>query len=97
MVMEHHQTKELKQISKQLNHALDKTVLLRGVEYYDFRIEPDKKKIGLIAQEVELIVPEVVGVDEETMKIISYWLIVGLLIETIKELNNTVLNLENIL
>jgi len=71
---------------------------LRGVEYYDFRIEPDKKKIGLIAQEVELIIPEVVGEDETTtIKNISYGPIVSLLIEAIKELNNKVLNLENIL
>ncbi len=27
-----------------IENALDKTLLLRGVEYYDIRIEPDKKK-----------------------------------------------------
>ena len=70
---------------KTIENALDKTLLLRGVEYYDFRIEPEKKKIGLIAQEVELIIPEVVGVDEQTtIKNISYGPIVGLLIEAIK-------------
>ena len=83
---------------KTIENALDKTLLLRGVEYNDIRIEPEKKKIGLIAQEVELIIPEVVGVDEQTtIKNISYGPIVGLLIEAIKELNNKVLNLENIL
>ncbi len=44
---------ELKQILKQLKNALDKTLLLRGVEYNNIRIEPEKTKIGLIAQEVD--------------------------------------------
>ena len=37
---------------KTIENALDKTLLLRGVEYNDFRIEPERKRIGLIAQEV---------------------------------------------
>jgi hypothetical protein len=83
---------------KTIENALDKTLLLRGVEYNDIRIEPDKKRIGLIAQEVELIIPEVVGIDETTtIKNIAYGSLVGLLIESIKELNNKVLKLENIL
>jgi hypothetical protein len=32
---------------------LDKTLLLRGVGYNDIRTEPERKRIGLIAQEVE--------------------------------------------
>ena len=73
-------------------------LILRGVEYNDIRIEPEKKKIGLIAQEVELIIPEVVRTDEQTsLKSIEDQNLVGLLIEAIKELNNKVLNLEKIL
>ena len=83
---------------KTIENALDKTLLLRGVEYNDFRIEPERKRIGLIAQEVELIVPEVVRTNEEDgMKSIEYQNLVGLLVESIKELNNKVLKLENIL
>ena len=79
-------------------NALDKTLLLRGVEYNDIRIEPEKKKIGLIAQEVELIIPEVVRTDPDTdIKSIEYQNLVGLLVQAIKELNNKVSNLENIL
>ena len=71
---------------KTIENALDKTLLLRGVNYYDFRIEPDRLKIGLIAQEVELIIPEVVHTDPDTtMKSIEYGSIVGLLIEAIKD------------
>jgi hypothetical protein len=83
---------------KTIENALDKTLLLRGVEYNDIRIEPERKRIGLIAQEVELIIPEVVRTDEETrLKSIEYQNLVGLLVEAIKELNNKVFKLENIL
>ena len=78
---------------KTIENALEKTLLLRGVEYNDFRIEPDKKRIGLIAQEVELIIPEVVGENEmDRIKCISYGSLVVLLVESIKELNNKVSN-----
>jgi hypothetical protein len=80
-----------------IENALDKTLLLRGVEYNDIRIEPEKKKIGLIAQETELIIPEVVRTDDNGMKSIEYQNLVGLLVQAIKELNNKVINLENIL
>ena len=79
---------------KTIENALDKTLLLRGFEYNDFRYEPDKKHIGLIAQEVELVIPEAVGVNEfDNIKCISYNSFVGLLIEAVKELNNKVLKL----
>ena len=83
---------------KTIEYALDKVLLLRGVEYNDFRFEPDKKHIGLIAQEVELIIPEAVGINEfDNIKCISYNSIIGVLVEAVKQLNNKVLNLENII
>ena len=83
---------------KTIENALGKTLLLRGVEYNDIRIEPDKKRIGLIAQEVELIIPEVVGIDEATtIKNIEYGSLVGLLVEAIKEQQKQINELKNIL
>jgi len=83
---------------KTIENALDKTLLLRGVEYNDFRIEPERKRIGLIAQEVELIVPEVVRTSEEDgMKSIEYQNLVGLLIEAIKDQQKQINELKNIL
>jgi hypothetical protein len=82
---------------KTIENALDKTLLLRGVEF-NLNIEPERKRIGLIAQEVELIIPEVVRTAEDDgLKSIEYQNLVGLLVEAIKELNNKVTNLENIL
>ena len=54
--------------------------------------------MGLIAQEVELIIPEVVHTDEKTtMKSIEYQNIVGLLVEAIKEQQKQINDLKNIL
>ena len=60
--------------------------MLRGVEYSNFKIYPDKKSLGLIAQEVELIIPEIVSINEmDDIKCISYNSLIGVLIEEIKE------------
>jgi hypothetical protein len=73
-----------------IENALDKTLLLRGVEF-NSNIEPERKRLGLIAQEVELIVPEVVRTNEDDgLKSIEYQNLVGLFIEAIKELTNKV-------
>lgn len=66
-----------------IDGALDKVLSLRGVEYN--KINESKKSIGVIAQEVEKIIPQVVSDDEEGMKSVAYGNMVGLLIEAIKE------------
>jgi hypothetical protein len=68
-----------------IDSALDKVMMLRGV--YFTRKETDKRNIGVIAQETEEIIPEVVHTDSDGMKSVAYGNIVGLLIEAIKELN----------
>ena len=70
---------------KTIENGLDKTLLLRGIEYNDIRIEPERKRIGLIAQEVELIMPEVVRTGDDGIKSIEYQNLVPLLIEAIKD------------
>ena len=68
--------------------ALQKTNQLRGV-YYN-RIGEVERKIGVIAQEIEQHLPEVVHTDSQGMKSVSYGNIVGLLIEAIKELSSEI-------
>ena len=54
--------------------------------------------MGLIAQEVELIIPEVVDVNEmDNIKCISYTSLIGVLIEAIKEQQKQINDLKNIL
>ena len=57
---------------------------MRGV-FFERNTEPGERRIGVIAQEVEEILPEVVHTDEAGMKSVSYGSIIGLLIEAIKE------------
>ena len=59
---------------------------LRGVEYD--RIDIGDHQIGVIAQEVEKIIPEVVHGDET--KSVTYGNLVALLIEAIKELKKEI-------
>ena len=72
-----------------IENALDKVLSLRGVEYD--RIDSGEHQIGVIAQEVEKIIPEVVYGDE--IKSVAYGNLVGLLIEAIKEQNEIITNL----
>ncbi len=78
---------KLKTDIKTIENALDKVLSLRGVEYH--RIDTGEHQIGVIAQEVEKIIPEVVypkspAPDYET-KSVAYANLVGLLIEAVKE------------
>ena len=62
--------------------ALDKVSKLRGVEYT--KIDTNEKGIGVIAQEIEQVLPEVV--QDGAYKSVAYGNVVGVLIEAIKEL-----------
>ena len=76
-----------------IKNGLEKVLQLRGVEYIRKDDENKVKQIGLIAQEVETVIPEVVfnntteSADGQTdeFKTISYQNIVAVLIEAIKE------------
>ena len=66
-----------------LTGSLDKVKALRGVSF-DWKATsvPD---IGLIAQEVEEVLPELVNINDNGIKSVKYSNIVGVLIEAIKE------------
>lgn len=66
--------------------ALDKVCALRGVTYE--RIDSGERQTGVIAQEVQAVLPEavMVGADEDATLSVAYGNLVGLLIEAIKEL-----------
>ena len=75
----------LKKDVKTIEGALDKTKELRGVEFT--RIADDTRSIGVIAQELENVLPELVLTDDEGIKSVNYAQITGLLIEAVKELS----------
>lgn len=66
-----------------IENALKKVLNLRGVKYN--KIEDNSAGIGVIAQEVEEIIPEVVMDGKDGFKSVAYGNMVGLLIEAIKE------------
>jgi len=66
-----------------ITSALDKVNALRGVMFD--RISTGKHEMGVIAQEVEAVVPELVFTDESGIKSVAYANTVALLIEAIKE------------
>jgi len=77
----------LKDNIQTITGALDKVSQLRGVTFT--RTDQDDKlklHMGVIAQEIELVLPEVVSEDNSGMKNVAYGNIVGVLIEAIKEL-----------
>ncbi len=83
-----------------LNSSLTKLLKLRGVTYYWKQSQfPDlnfdnKKQIGVIAQEVEKIFPELVQTDDDGYKSVSYAKFTPILIEAVKELNKENENLK---
>ena len=74
--------KRLKSDIETIDNALDKVMNMRGVSF----TKQAEKKIGVIAQEVEKVLPEVVSDGE--YKSVAYGNMVGVLIEAIKELKS---------
>jgi len=96
--------KRLKENIKPLDSALDKVMQISGVEF-DWKKLTEKEKetihgneghdVGVIAQEVEEVLPEVVTQRDSGYKAVKYEKIVPLLIEAIKELKQEIQELKN--
>ena len=85
----------LKENVETIEDALEKVKQLRGVEY-------DHKKtgdhcLGVIAQEVEKIVPDVVYEDALGVKSVAYMNMVALLIEAVKDQQKQIDELKSLL
>lgn len=68
-----------------IDNALEKVTQMRGVTF----TKNDRKGTGVIAQEMQKVMPEVVHNGEEYLSV-AYGNLVGVLIEAIKELKNEV-------
>jgi hypothetical protein len=85
----------LKQNVLSIDNSLSKIEGLRGVSY-ELKSDPGVPHLGLIAQEVKNVVPEVVLHDETSdMYKVSYQSLIPVLIEAVKELSQRVKDLEN--
>jgi len=90
----YHSDERWKKHIQTISHALNKVSQLRGVRFV-WRADEFKemnfnsgKKIGLIAQEVEKVIPEVVSTDKEGFKSVEYAKLTALLVEAVKELKS---------
>ena len=83
--------KRLKRNIQTIDNALDTVHNLRGVTFE----KSLKPSIGVIAQEVEEVLPELVNTDADGMKSVAYGNIVGVLIEAIKEQQKQIEELKN--
>jgi len=73
-----------------IENSIEKIEAIRGVTF-DW-VQTGKKSMGVIAQEIEKVLPDVVsGTDSKT---VNYSAIIGLLIETVKDLNKRINELE---
>jgi hypothetical protein len=89
-----HETSDLrfKTNIRTLDHALDKVSQLRGVSF-DWNREAESvgatagdHQIGLVAQEVERVIPELVSTPENGYKSVDYTKLTAVLVEAVKEL-----------
>ena len=80
----------------ELNGSLENLSRLRGVSYIMMADTDQKRKIGLIAQDVERVFPELVSSNPDGIKSLNYNGLIAPLVEAVKELNeqNKALQLE---
>jgi hypothetical protein len=91
----------LKKNIEPLKNSLQNVLRMRGVSF-DWRHDvagkknlPTKHEIGVIAQEVQQIYPEVVATDPDGYLAVGYSTLVPVLIEAIKEQQQTIENLKS--
>ena len=71
---------------EKIGGALDKVKMIEGVSYFWKKDSlKTKKDIGVIAQELEKVLPELVDTDEAGYKSVRYSHLVPVLVEAIKE------------
>jgi len=86
---------KLKDNIKIIDNPIDKVQQINGVTF-DRIDEPELgRQLGVIAQDVEKVCPELVNTDEEGIKSVAYGHMTGLLIEAIKEQQKQIDDLRN--
>ncbi|MDM8560879.1 tail fiber domain-containing protein [Candidatus Parabeggiatoa sp. HSG14] len=81
-----------------LENTLSKLAQLRGVSFkWKDNAQNADTQIGLIAQEVETVLPELVSTDNEGYKSIAYGKLTAVLIEALKEQQLQIKRLENLI
>jgi len=84
--------KRLKTDIEPITNALTKVMQMQGVYYKRNDVEDAREQVGVLAQDMEAVLPEVVLTAEDDMqtKSVDYGKICSVLIEAIKELKNEI-------
>ena len=85
----------LKTDIRALNNALDTVLELQGKQYRLIDEAVNQTDIGLIAQDVEKVLPQIVSQTEDGYKAIDYQSLTAVLIEAMKEQQGQIMILEN--
>jgi len=90
--------KRLKTDIKPITNSLDKVMQMQGVYYKRNDVEDAREQVGVLAQDMEAILPEVVltADDEIQTKSVDYGKITSVLIEAIKELKAEINELKGV-
>jgi hypothetical protein len=76
--------RRVKENIKTIDNALNKVLCLRGVTFNRIDLDDKSEKIGVIAQEVQQVLPQVVMEENDRLSV-AYGNLAGLFIEAIKE------------
>tara|TARA_Y100000590_G_scaffold470162_1_gene662452 strand:+ start:5064 stop:6311 length:1248 start_codon:yes stop_codon:yes gene_type:complete len=85
--------KKLKKNIKKFKNALTKLDQIKGVSFKWKKT--NEKSYGVIAQDVEIVLPDAVNTDYDGNKAVNYNSIVALLVESVKNINNKYNQLED--
>ena len=69
-----------------LENAIEKISSLKAIYFNNKGESPDNREIGVIAQDVEKVLPELVSTNKEGYKMVDYTKLAPVLIEAVKEL-----------
>jgi len=83
---------EFKTDVKRINNSVDVLKKINGVSFK--WKETGHKSYGVVAQEVEKVLPEIVDINND-VKSVNYQALIGFLIEAVKELSDRIEKLEN--
>lgn len=86
----------LKKNLLKIENALEKVEQINGYTY-EFKADDSKRHAGVIAQEIQTVLPEIVNKGNDGILGVEYGNISALLIEAIKEQNIKIKNLETLL
>ena len=78
-----------------ISDALNKVSAINGVTFYRSDLDIKQRQTGLIAQELQKVLPEAVVETPDGTLAVAYGNVVGLLVEAIKELKSEIEGLKN--